>query len=63
MNTNPASESRSSVRVDARLIPALFVCGIPACLDRGHIGFAGLRASGRPTSGPIMDRLSGTPGR
>jgi MFS family permease len=43
MSTDAAFESRTYAKVDARLIPVLFLCYILAYLDRVNIGFAKLQ--------------------
>ena len=46
MSTDAAFESRTYAKVDARLIPVLFLCYILAYLDRVNIGFAKLQMQG-----------------
>ena len=46
MSTDAAFESRTYAKVDARLIPFLFLCYILAYLDRVNIGFAKLQMQG-----------------
>jgi MFS family permease len=46
MKTDAAFESRTYSKVDARLIPFLFLCYILAYLDRVNIGFAKLQMLG-----------------
>lgn len=43
MTTDAAFESRTYAKVDARLIPVLFLCYVLAYLDRVNIGFARLQ--------------------